>query len=837
MNFDEWFSLATGKKPFPYQASLAQDPVWPELLDVPTGLGKTAAVIAGWRWRRRHHPDSAVRSGTPRRLIYCLPMRVLVKQTYETAIRMLAKTGELAGTAEWAPESGRLQRYEPRYDDARVSVHLLMGGDVDTEWERHPERDLVLIGTQDQLLSRALNRGYAMSRYKWPVHFGFVSNDALWVMDETQLMGVGVETSAQLQGLRAKLGAYGPAKSLWVSATLDAAVLSTVDHPAPQGGFARVTLGLKDQSVPEVAARTTAKKQLRKADVARSKTTAKTYAKDLAHEVLAAHVSGTLTLVIVNRVLLAQELYTALEKTAHKARPGVALALVHARMRPADREVNEAVLQGHGGALDRIVVATQAVEAGVDVSARTLFSELAPWPSLVQRFGRCNRYGEYDAADTVWVDVAASGDKDPLALPYDAPSLDASRQRLEGLSDVGPAALKAVAYTPPKVIRPVLRRRDLIDLFDTTPDLSGNDLDVSQYIREGEDNDVQVFWRVVGENAPANDLPGPRRDELCAVSIGAMLAFCKDERRAWVWNALEGGWQKLRQPRPGMTVLFDAGAGGYSAKLGWTGSPKDTVAPLEAAGAGEPSNDGEPDTFIGRWVRLTDHARDIVTECRALVTALLPSYPAAPWLAVETAARWHDVGKAHEAFQNMLRTSAEPPPAGLVGPWAKSSAQRGRAEYFVEDGAGKQSRRGFRHELASALAWLQSAPEEQAEKNLVAYLVAAHHGKVRLSIRSLPNEMEPPDPQRIFARGIWNGDPLPKVDLGDGVVVEPLQLSLGYMNLGEGEHGQSWVARMLGLRDHAALGIFRLALLESLVRVADWRASSDLKGGRHVEAV
>ena len=46
-------------------------------------------------------------------------------------------------------------------------------------------------------------------------------------------------------------------------------------------------------------------------------------------------------------------------------------------------------------------------------------------------------------------------------------------------------------YDPPHVIR----RKDFIDLFDTTPDLAGNDIDVSRYIREGEDSDVQVFWR------------------------------------------------------------------------------------------------------------------------------------------------------------------------------------------------------------------------------------------------------------------------------------------------------------------------------------------------------
>jgi CRISPR-associated endonuclease/helicase Cas3 len=38
-----------------------------------------------------------------------------------------------------------------------------------------------------------------------------------------------------------------------------------------------------------------------------------------------------------------------------------------------------------------------------------------------------------------------------------------------------------------------LRRKDLLDLFDTTPDLCGNDLDISRYIRDGDDTDVQVF--------------------------------------------------------------------------------------------------------------------------------------------------------------------------------------------------------------------------------------------------------------------------------------------------------------------------------------------------------
>jgi CRISPR-associated endonuclease/helicase Cas3 len=36
----------------------------------------------------------------------------------------------------------------------------------------------------------------------------------------------------------------------------------------------------------------------------------------------------------------------------------------------------------------------------------------------------------------------------------------------------------------------------------------------------------------------------------------------------------------------------------------------------------------------------------------------------------------------------------------------------------------------------------------------------------------------------------------------------------------------SWSGAALGLRDDPALGPFRLAFLEALVRISDWRASA-----------
>ena len=50
-----------------------------------------------------------------------------------------------------------------------------------------------------------------------------------------------------------------------------------------------------------------------------------------------------------------------------------------------------------------ICVSTQVIEAGVDISAHHLFTELAPWPSMLQRLGRLNRKGDdQDAQAWVW---------------------------------------------------------------------------------------------------------------------------------------------------------------------------------------------------------------------------------------------------------------------------------------------------------------------------------------------------------------------------------------------------------------------------------------------------
>lgn len=834
-SFDEFFRHATGNAPYAYQRRLANDTAGracaSQLINIPTGLGKTAAVVLAWLWNRVAHPDAAHRDTWPRRLVICLPMRTLVEQTHGEAAKWLD-----AHNLRWDAKSSASHV-------GKVGLHLLMGGADSGEWDIHPEADAILIGTQDMLLSRALNRGYGMARARWPMHFGLLNNDALWVLDETQLMGVGVRTSAQLEGLRRKLGTALGCATWWASATLDSRLLVSPDHPALPP---TLTLEADDRASPEVAARIKSIKRLAPLALTLTGDASKLvdpYIDALAAAVLEKHQPCTTTLAILNRVDRAKDLCAALDKLAKKqALPE--RVLVHSRFRPMEREPLSARIKEAG---EKIIIATQAIEAGVDISARTLITELAPWSSLVQRFGRCNRKGEFNAtggADILWINLEADDPKNAvgLALPYTPAQLATARELLRQAEPVGasPAALESIHAAEPLPETHLLRRKDLVDLFDTTPDLSGLDLDIARYIRDDDERDVQVFWRDLpkGADGPADTIV-PERRELVRVAAHVFKKFAeKKENKGHIWrrDPLEGTWEEFRNTyhvAPGQIFLIDTTCGGYSVTLGWTGEKsKDTFPVLaeEAPTLTDNPRDGQgndDESQTGRFQTLAEHTAHVVAACTTKLDAL-PSSAAEPWrTTLLTAARWHDVGKAHPVFQSFLTEGRE----------THSAYASVRTHLLAKAPwrAGVHFRRPhFRHELASALAWLQAGDADAPRvRNLVAYLIATHHGKVRLSLRAMPGEKTPPPAQPhsepLFARGIWQGDLIPGEGAPplalDGVPAQLPPLDLSLMRLGETDGAPSWTARVLALRDAADLGLFRLAWLETLLRAADAEGS------------
>lgn len=893
-SFSSFFRDFAGvSAPHEWQDALAREPACvSRTIRVPTGFGKTLGVLSAWFYNRVERADPT----WPRRLVWVLPMRVLVEQTVAEARAALARAGR----------------------SEKVGVYLLMGGADPGEWHLRPDRDAVLVGTQDMLLSRALNRGYGAARGRWPMEFGLLNHDCLWVFDEVQLMDVGLATSVQLQAYRVQDEAKGlrPCRTWWMSATLQRDWLQTPDSCDLVAKAPSLALDDEDRKGPiwEV------KKPLQRHDPIDTSMWAE---RAVSLHCAMSRDGGRITLLVANTVDRAVELYgelgklkapaprrrTARSRKGAPAEPdapplldGVELCLVHSRFRPRERQSwREAFLSREACAdADRIIVATQVVEAGVDISASVLMTEVAPWPSLVQRFGRVARYGGSGQVHVIQVD-------ERRAAPYDPDELAAAWDALGRVDDVGPAALEAFEEANPELVpalypydpKHLLLRHELDELFDTTPDLTGADVDVSRFIRTGDERDLQVAWEDVPADArlPGPEVGRPVREALCAVPFkraqewifGRTGNKLQAGRRAWVWDYLEGAWRRAERVDlyPGQVVLVSADSGGYSPERGFDGDSRERVEPVPAPSAPEnrlaelqelaDAAENAEDLSAYGWKTIATHGREVGQVAGRLARALaLPERLAG---ILELAGRWHDVGKAHPAFQGSIRAPGRPARRDLAK--APDHAwPRAHLYDMSADGERRRQRRGFRHELASALAlfavlrrydsehpallgpWrellaacdLGGEPAASAAQpgplareildldaqafDLLVYLVGAHHGKVRARLHAAPGDQayRPSDRERAQVggqaampiRGVMEGDRLPDLsltDAGGGLhALAELTLTLAPASAGlSGVTGASWFDRVQGLLRE--FGPFTLAWLEALLRAADVEAS------------
>lgn len=679
--FDDFYRIAFDKvgdtdfAPFAYQRKLAigrfgsdQEQTWPDLMEVPTGLGKTAAVVLAWLWKRGWRSggrNAASDPETPRRLVYCLPMRVLVEQTHRNVTGWLEKLQILGDPGQ-----------------GRVSVCLLMGGSDDArraDWAEYPEEDTILIGTQDMLLSRALMRGYGMSRYQWPVHFAWLHNDCLWVFDEIQLMGPGLWTSAQLDWMRQKrFPVIKPCRSLWMSATAGTSFLATEDRKADK--LDNTTSWRPDiVNDPKTEILRDARRPVDWFNPDTKNTSS--LAEQIAAVVKSEHQQGTLSLVVCNTVDTACSIFNAL-RVENKI-------LLTSQFRRQDRQRHEqkllefeAMRRRHdsGPVPDNpglICVSTQVIEAGVDISAHRLWSELAPWPSVIQRLGRLNRDGkDQDAKAYFWKTPKEGRGKQGRIGPYELSDIDLGSKlvgELIPLSASSPSwrALQSLQRSHKAYIEkalqpkptPLPRAIDVHGLFSTEPDVHGGFTDISMFVRSTDpDADVTVFWRDwSGKQPPVGDeLEGPDldvRQEGCSVAVSKVSSLLKARRTsAWMWDDKKACWIRI-QPvdiKPGMVVMLRHDTGGYRPDTGWTGDTADKLDGLPPPGRGAAFQD-DVLTEIGYWSTLNVHLADAKDEAERLCNNLGFSDVNDPRrIAAIEAAGLHDLGKAHPKWQEAL---------------------------------------------------------------------------------------------------------------------------------------------------------------------------------------
>lgn len=763
-----FFEALTGSAILPYQQRYAENPFVSTLIGVPTGLGKTFTVVIPWL-----HAVLTEKPGAPTRLVIVLPRQNLTEQIRRVARELV----ERAGLA------------------ASVRVLQLMGGSDDNDLTLLPNQHAIVVCTQDLYLSRALNRGYARRPPRWPIDFALFNNDCLVVFDEVQLMSDGVATSSQLAAFRDKYGVFGAVPCVWMSATLNSEWLRTIDFRDGPGKLSLIGLNDSDKQFEIVRKRLYAVKSL-----SRAPESCRDPGK-CAEFVLEKHRPGQRTLVIANTVLRAREIFANLQHR-HEA------VLLHSRFRPVERAAKVSQLDKIPPE-GQIVVSTQVLEAGIDITAHRLITDIAPWSSLVQRFGRVNRYGDEVTSSIWWVDEPLSsrskpGDRDSLYAPYSLQEIDISLARLHSLNSAAPADLHAEDGPAPWNF--VLRKSDLLDLFDTSPDIAGNDIDVSRFIRAGEEKDAYVAWRTWDEDAGTSDLSEAADEELCPVSIGDLRDYLR-KQTLYSWSFATGRWEIINVKErdrlfPGMILLANARTGGYTEELGWDPASKRPV-PVVSTQRDRPESDSSNISSETSRQSLFDHTTRVYEEMTRLIAALPHLEIAEHSSDLLLAAIKHDWGKAHDVMQRTLHASAE---------WTELLAKQDK-----DKAARGHERKHFRHELASALAMVQTG-----DSDLAAYLVAAHHGRVRMAIRSMPGESQTGNGPRM--RGIEEGDRLPAFRILAGSEMPEVSLSLRIARLGSADsEAPSWTARAIALRD--CLGPFRLAFLETLLRAADEYAS------------
>ena len=739
-----------------------------------------------------------------------------------------------------------------------VTLHVAMGARSETqgEWRDDLHKPAIVIGTADVLVSAALVRSVDVSRAIAPIDFALVANGAHWLIDEPRLSPQATTTMRQLAGFAARIGTAEPFGLTCLSVTPPGELLSTPDNPATE----------KPIQIPDLERSEALAIRLAGLRAVRRLPADPGDYQAIAAAVLERDRPGALTLVVMNTVDAAQRLYRQLRADAGDC------TLLHARFRGIERaERLAAVLGEPGGHGGQIVVTTQVVEAGLDLDAAVLVTEAAPWPSLIQRAGRCNRSGLLNADAEVWWLPP------PDPFPYQQEDIDATARELGRLEGERLTTEDLTARDAPcrHGQLTVIRESDLVGLFDTSPDPSGHDVDIAPYLCDAEDLDVEVAWATwtPGEDgAPDPEIRVPAVEYRCRVPIGDFVALSQD-REVWRFDRSAGGWARVTQrpdsrPGPGEVLLVSAADGGYDAEIGFDPSARGPVpdspellTPEEwearvalaateaalAAGSGLTSDaalaaetlvDAEDDPDEAeprRWQSLDEHSEQVRDQAAGLLAALDPTIPPDAARSAIIAGYLHDLGKAHEIWQNAICAVADEEDRARIEagrPWAKSG---GNGPLLFADGV------AFRHELASLLLIdgpLAALVAESPDPDLTKYLVVAHHGKLRVQVREhhgsaalpvppvSPAHALPPEgrlPASVI-RGLRQGATT-AVPAMLGQPATTLTVDLDQF----GPDGSSpWTRTVHGLLDR--YGPFVLAYLEALVRVSDWRAS----GGREL---
>ena len=550
-DFAVFFRAIHGYDPFPWQQALverlADGDEWPDVLDLPTGSGKTAALDAAvfHLALRFERPERAAL-----RIALVVDRRLVVDDAYGRARKIAHVLKDPAqakapGRAVAAEVAGRLRRLAGGDEPPLVARRLRGGAPLESDWARTPTQPTILCSTVDQAGSRLLFRGYGVSNRMKPVHAGLFGKHTLILLDEAHLSE---PFRATVQAVR-DLG-KADVRTVLLSATPGVAAarpheLTTADRAHP--------ILRKRIETPKPA-----RLHIESGNPVNAFAKA---ASDVAERLRQGGVSTPVVGVVVNRVGLAREIFEKLRERKGDDGSDAILLIGPSRSVKRDRIVQKLdpfrtgskSRQSNAGPL--FVVATQCLEVGVDLDLDGLVTQAASFDALRQRFGRLNRAGRPVRAEGVILaradDVKKKADDavygDRIAKTWEA----LQRIAREGIVDFGIAALErcleasevdVTELAAPREKAPVAMPA-YFDLWSQTSPPPAADPDVGLFLHgvgRGSAG-VSFVWRgdLTGEDLTDGDgidlalllqLAPPRAAEMVEVPLWSARAWLKQHR-------------------------------------------------------------------------------------------------------------------------------------------------------------------------------------------------------------------------------------------------------------------------------------------------------------------
>ncbi len=366
------------------------------LLQAPTGAGKTRAALDPFLLNL-----AAGGNVLPRTCRYVVPMRVLANQFFHEYQSVGQRIDNFPDT------DTQLQR---TYQSIGKSVTTVQTG----EQRDDPMFESALtFCTIDQLLASVLAIPYGLSNSMANINVGAILSSYL-VFDEFHLYPLGDDGKSIFGARTTVLQLLRLLKSITPFVLMTATFSSSLLEKLAELLDAKIVDVTDDELVKIAQGRA---RTFLRSDTPMDATT-----------ILADHAqrANKCTLVVCNTVLRAQTLYLALRQTeAHSTR----VVLLHSRFTKDDRkrlseEVEQALgpeqwQNGRYTGPDVIVIATQVVEVGLNISVEVLHTENAPANSLVQRAGRCARFAQQQGHVIVYPLALNEDGREASTAPYD----------------------------------------------------------------------------------------------------------------------------------------------------------------------------------------------------------------------------------------------------------------------------------------------------------------------------------------------------------------------------------------------------------------------------------